>query len=176
VAAADRAMSDRAKSRLSDEHIRAIGGITVNFEVLKLALAAACWSQIGADERIGQAVTAQLSFRRLCELCEALMDLRVPDDALRAEAHGILARAIHLKGERDRVIHAVLALGDAGDPTGFKVAVARGKGVRFAQEPENLTRLKALASNLKSCSEEVLALLARLAERGLTRSTVLPAR
>jgi hypothetical protein len=176
VAAGDTAMSDRAMSRLSDEHIRAIGGITVNFQILELALAAACWSQISADERIGQAVTAQLSFRPLCELCGVLMDLRVPDDSLRAEAHAIVARAIHLEGERDRVIHAVWALAEAGDTTGIKVAAARRRGVRFAQEPEDLTRLKALASNLKSCSQEVVALLGRLAERGLTLSTVLPAR
>src|SRR5688500_1503201 len=68
-----------------------MGGITVNFQLLELTLAEACWSQISADQRMGQAVTAQMSFRRIADLCGVLVDVRVADEELRSRAHDIIS-------------------------------------------------------------------------------------
>jgi hypothetical protein len=60
---------------LSSEFLIALGRISVNFQVLELYVGILTWSLISLGERIGQIVTSQLFFNRLCDLLASLFPL-----------------------------------------------------------------------------------------------------
>ena len=48
-----------------DDHLKAVGQITINFALLEHTLASLVWDLIGSDQWIEQIITAELPFRSI---------------------------------------------------------------------------------------------------------------
>ncbi|HUK99390.1 MAG TPA: hypothetical protein VLX29_00890 [Nitrospirota bacterium] len=62
-----------------EKHLKAIGSITVNFALLQNQIEFAVNFLLGSDQRIGQIITAELSFKNLLALFSSLYRFRNGD-------------------------------------------------------------------------------------------------
>ena len=60
------------KVPVPDAHLKAIGRVTVSFALLEQSIAFFVWHLIGTQQRVGQAITSELSFRQLIALASSL--------------------------------------------------------------------------------------------------------
>ena len=88
------------------QFLMALGLISVNFQCLEKHMEFFAWSLIGEDQEIGQIVTSQISFNRLCDLIGSLFRYRARGSGLVKELDGLIKRASEVVEERDRVIHS----------------------------------------------------------------------
>jgi hypothetical protein len=54
------------------EHMLALGEMTVSFADVEGQISQLIWNLLGDDQKVGQIVTTQLSFRRQLDLLDAL--------------------------------------------------------------------------------------------------------
>lgn len=72
-------------------HLESIGKITANFAVLETPIAFFAWSLVSpADQRLGQIITAELSFRSLVALLSSVFKYKVTDLTALAEFQKLL--------------------------------------------------------------------------------------
>ena len=74
---------NQAKISYSKEFYEGLGRTIANFQMLEQLTEFFTWSLIGNDQDIGQMITSQLSFQKLCDLAFAIFKYKFDDQYLR---------------------------------------------------------------------------------------------
>src|SRR2546426_6141727 len=118
------------KAPVPSEHLRAIGQVTVNFALLESALSTFVWELISAEQRLGQTITAELSFRNLVALASSLSRFRNLTGETLERCEALLNRALEAEGHRNAVAHSLWAAGHTpASVTRIKVTAKKSKGL-----------------------------------------------
>jgi len=151
----------KEKADIDPALLEPIGLVTVNFAMLEESLSLCIWKLIGAEGRVGQIVTAQLSFRQLVDLFCSLYRFRVRDAKLLAEFERIRKSLHKAEERRNKIIHSQWSAADElGASRRFK-AVARAKrGLQYQVEKTTATDVHSLADFLARLTYEIMELIA----------------
>lgn len=154
---------------LNDAFLKALGRISANFQALEMYIAAFTWSLISSDQNVGQIVTSQISFSRLCDLLSSLFRHKVKSPDLIEELDGILQRASEAEQQRNTIIHSAW-LTDEEDtdksPSRFKITSKRKKGFDIQVEDTDADKLNEIADLLRDVAKEIIPFMSRVKERG----------
>jgi hypothetical protein len=120
-----------------DEHMRAIGVLTVNFACLEEYLSDCISMLIGQGDSVGKTITSELSFKQLIHILGSLYKVKVSDVAKIEKLDDLLKRAFAIEQERNIIIHSWW---------------------NWSREPEQIVRVKHTAKRvLKSNSQNMTA-------------------
>jgi len=137
---------------LDDQFLLALGRVTANFAVLEDSVSFFLWSLIGRDQRLGQIITAELSFKATRALLSAIFQHRIVDQVLRDELESLLNRISENEERRNVLVHSSWAAGDTPETrTRIKMTAKKGKGIRHQFEqlvPADIEVVAARASEL----------------------------
>lgn len=134
---------------ISDSVLRAIGRITVNFNLVESTLASAIWVLLAVDQFTGQRVTAGLSFRGRLDLFRSLSDLKLAGTTVHDGALDLVKQLDRLENRRNQVLHSVWASGAGPDDvTRIKFNFKGGKFAISAPEDLSASDLDAFADEL----------------------------
>jgi hypothetical protein len=143
-----------------------IGDITVSFALLESTIQSITGSLI-RDQRIGQIITAELSFRRLRALTLALYRERHGEDNDFETLRSFMKRAENLEEQRNQITHSVWAAGDgANTVTRIKTTAKERHGIRFNFTHTTEDDLAAVADGMKVLAEDIQRFQIRLLEQG----------
>ncbi len=152
----------------SDDHLRAIGRISVNYAYLELLLRGCIWVLLGTDSDRGIVATSELNFRQLTNLVVRLYErpfelpiatLTERDKDRLADFHAMIARVDRAGGDRNAVVHAAwFGMGDL-EQRGKALGQKWGRYGRRWYQPDFVQRsareLDQIADRIASVAEEV---------------------
>ena len=93
--------------RITDEHLRAIGRVTVHFSVLEMRIRYLVWRLMNCKpESVARLVTAELGFRQLVQLFSSLYKLRTKDKDELKKLKTLLKQIDGASKKRNEVIHS----------------------------------------------------------------------
>jgi len=142
------------------EHLRAIGQITVNFALLDETISFFIWQIISTDQRLGQIITAELSFRNLVGLLSSIYKHRINDEGRIAELELILNQGLYAEEQRNKVTHSVWAAGDRPETiTRFKSTAKKSKGLSHQFEQMTVEDLDKIADLAADVAGEIQAFM-----------------
>ena len=145
----------------------ALGLITRHFQRLELYLSVFSWGLMGKDQRIGQTITAQISFSRLLTLVDALFRQRTTKPSLLKSLDAVLSQAADAEQRRNRAIHSAY-IQTSDDLTArqirYKVTARLKKGLVYQWEDTSLDDLLDLASDLRQTTELLVSFIASVRE------------
>jgi hypothetical protein len=151
------------KQPIPEKYLQAIGKITVNFSILELKLAFCIWELIGSSQRIGQLVTAKLTFPQLIALLKSIYRERVKERSRQEKLLKLLDKAETAGRKRNAVVHAAWAV-DVQNPQAtmrFKIQNTR-KGLQYKFEGISLDELNRTADFIEETAREISVLLSPL--------------
>jgi len=137
--------------------LAAIGDISVSFALLESQLQTLCGSLFLEHQRIGQIVTAELSFRNLRALTMSLfLERHGVDDDDTVRLRGFMRRAAILEEQRNQITHSVWAAGDGPDTvTRIKMTAKERHGARFDFSSVSADDLARIADQIKQLAADI---------------------
>jgi hypothetical protein len=148
----------------SEGHCRALGLITANFAVLEEVTAAMVWSLCGSDIRVGQIVTAELSYARIRAVLSSLLRVAFPSVEMRAEWESVLARATEAEQKRNIYIHSLWTRSEDGVISRWKSTAKERSGLVHQNEPVTVEQLQVVAEFIARVTNDLLELSAKLSK------------
>ena len=145
------------------ESLVAIGAITASFAYLDSQLAFAIWLLVGSDQRLGQIITAELSFSQKVGLLSSVYRYR-NDNRTTAEFEKLLKNLGKAEKDRNKVTHSVWARGGRQGVTRIKTTAKRKSGLKFVFEKMSLEDLGEIAEFIGEVANEVIDILIRQRE------------
>lgn len=147
----------------ADEHFRAIGRITVSFSFLEAMISLFVWSLIGEDQRLGQVITAKLSFRQLLDLLSSLYRYRADNPELIEELDTLVTEAAQAAQRRNLVAHSFWAAGDTHETiTRVKMTTKRKKGLRLQFGQMSVQDLDEIADFIAEVATRITQFMSRI--------------
>jgi hypothetical protein len=138
-------------------YLKAIGDITVSFAMLESQIQYLIGSLINEHQRIGQIITAELSFKNLRALLISLYLERYGEDDDFSNLREFMKRAGQTEDKRNQIIHSVWAAGkDKDHITRIKTTAKEKHGIRFKFEDISAEALHEFAKDIKVLAEELL--------------------
>lgn len=150
---------------VSDEVLRALGRVTVNFQFLESQVAICTWTLISPDQRVGQIVTHNLSFSKLCDVFGALVQHRTTDQALIQEMSDFLRRVSELEQRRNAFMHSNWATSEGRPDAGsirLKASMDRKKGWKLGAEDLTPAAINSVADAMGSIGNDLLSFIFKL--------------
>jgi len=139
-----------------DEHLKHIGDITVSFALLESGLQSLTQSLLGAGQRLGQIVTAELSFRALRALTVSLYLQRNGEDETLEKFRELIKRAADVEEKRNQITHSLWGAGrDASSITRIKATAKERHGIRFHFENVTSQQLAEFAREIKVLAHDI---------------------
>lgn len=124
------------------------------------------WLLLGPDQKIGQMVTAQLSFNRLCDLLMSIANYRFGSDSDDFKSLSeIVKRARASEGKRNQQIHSFWAVNheQIGDGQGTSSSLlkrmkwtAKEKGLEIQEQNLSVDELTAIANEVRAVASELV--------------------
>jgi hypothetical protein len=140
-----------------DDHLKAIGDITVSFAMLESQMQSLIGSLVYEHQRIGQIITAELSFGNLRALLISLYLERHGEDGDFIILRKFMKRAGQTEDKRNQISHSVWAAGkDKDHITRFKTTAKEKYGIKFKFEEVSAETLNEFAKDIKILAEEIL--------------------
>ena len=140
-----------------ENHLKAIGDITVSFAMLESQIQNLIGSLIYEHQRVGQIITAELSFKNLRALLISLYLERHGEDNDFNNLRAFMKRAGQTEDKRNQIIHSLWAAGkDKDHITRIKTTAKEKHGIRFKFEEVSAENLQEFAKDIKILSEELL--------------------
>lgn len=144
------------KHPVPDQHLIHIGDITASFALLEMMIQTLIGSLIAEHQRIGQIITAELSFRNLRALVISLYRERHGDDDDYSKLKSLMNKAGEIEGTRNNIIHSVWGTGkDKDHITRIKTTAKEKKGLAFQFEELSATDLANFAGTIRECTQEI---------------------
>lgn len=152
-----------------DNFLAALGLITANFQVLEKYTEFFVWSLIGQDQEIGQIVTSQMSFDRICDTLYSLFRYRTQNSEMIKELDNIIQRTFQAEEKRNSVIHSSwLGLGSPDSSiTRFKITSKWKKGLKHQYEEMTPGDLRKIALFIKQVQEELQSFIVKAQGEGI---------
>ncbi len=139
-----------------EAHLKSIGDITVSFALLELQIQSLIGSLIYEHQRIGQIITAELSFKNLRALLISLYLERHGEDDDFVKLKEFMKKSGKLEEKRNQITHSVWAAGkDKDHVTRVKTTAKEKCGIKFKFEDVSDKSLGSLATELKVLAEEI---------------------
>ena len=143
-----------------------IGDITVSFSTLEFILKMLVGSLIAEHQRIGQIITAELSFRGLRALLVSLYLERHGKDDDYDTLQALNSRADKLEKNRNQIMHSMWGAGHAlGTVTRIKTTAKEKRGAHFDFERMGIDAFKRIAIELKQLAYEYQSFLSALLDK-----------
>lgn len=140
-----------------DNHLKAIGDITVSFAMLESQIQSLIGSLVYEHQRIGQIITAELSFSNLRALLISLYLERHGEDDDFVILRKFMKRAGQTEDKRNQIFHSVWAAGkDKDHITRCKTTAKEKHGIKFKFEEVSSETLNKFARDIKILAEEIL--------------------
>ena len=147
--------------------LKQIGDVTVSFAMLESAIQTLIGSLIAEHQRIGQIITAELSFRNLRALLASLYIERHGTDDDFETLRSFNSRAAELEGKRNQIIHSIWATGNAPETvTRIKTTAKEKRGIDFDFQQMDVAAFKTVADDMKKLASEYHRLMFSLLESG----------
>lgn len=132
-------------------YLEPLGQINANFSEVEADISSLIWTLIGSNKRIGQIVTAQLSFRKLLDTLSALFKEQYKDEDLQNKLKKLLKQADKINAKRNRFVHSVWFT----NPTTLrirrvKVIANRKKGLQMEAEDLSAEELTTFGNEIGS--------------------------
>jgi hypothetical protein len=149
------------------DYTSALGQVTRAFQNLEYYFSVFAWGLMGKDQRIGQTITAHLSFSKLLTLVETLFRLRTSDSALIDHMSAIIGQAAEAEQHRNRVTHSAYL--QMSDEPGVrlirhKITARLKKGLVHQWEEISIDDLITISVELTQTSELLVAFIGRVRE------------
>ena len=142
---------------VSDDFLRSLGRVTAYFSVLEDSIAFFLWSVLGRDQRLGQILTAELSFRALAALTTNVFRHRTDDPSLIGELDAIINRALAIEERRNVAIHSRYAGGRTlTTQLRMKTTAKKSKGIGQVFDDISITDLEALAQDMVVLNRDLM--------------------
>jgi hypothetical protein len=149
---------------ISNEYLMHLGHLVVCFQELDLYVSTMVWQFI-PDQRRGQIITAELSFRAKVQLMTALGRQYLKDASLFARLDEIGKRAVKVEESRNRIIHSNWITGKhSGHAYRLKHSNKRG-ALRIEGEYVPLEHISALVAEIIDVTEAFAAPSVELLQR-----------
>ncbi len=133
-----------------DTHLKEIGDITVSFALLELQIQNFIGSLIHEHQRVGQIITAELSFKNLRALLISLYLERHGQDNDFAYLRDFMKHSGQVEDKRNQIIHSVWAAGkDKNHITRIKTTAKEKHGIKFKFEEVSAEALINFAKEIK---------------------------
>ena len=149
----------------------AIGLISVNFQCLEKSMEFFAWALIGEDQEIGQIVTSQISFNRLCDLIGSLFRYRAGGSGLVKELDGLIKRASKVAEERDRVIHSNWAGDLESSILRVKITAKRETGLKHQYEYTDPNDLLKIGGSIEQVWKDLMGFIKKAENEGIITPT-----
>jgi hypothetical protein len=143
-------------TEVSDDVLRALGQVVVNFGLRDLHLSNVTAELVGGEVAVGRAIYAPLSMPQRVALLSALTKIRAPlfpvDDVTT-----LCSRINQASDRRNDAVHSVIiAVGPAKEPWRVKERTREKKGYYATAEPIDLAALKADAEFISQVASDVV--------------------
>lgn len=150
-----------------DEHLKHIGDITVSFALLESCLQTLAQSLLGAGQRFGQIVTAEVSFKALRALTVSLYLERNGEDQNADQFRALIRRASDAEEKRNQITHSLWGAGqNPASITRIKTTAKEKHGIRFHFENVTGEDLAGFAREIKVLSHDIQNFWVALIENG----------
>lgn len=128
----------------------------VSFALLESCLQGLAQSLLGAGQRLGQIVTAEVSFKALRALTVSLYLQRNGEDEYLDQFRELIKRAADAEEKRNQITHSVWAAGiDAASITRIKTTAKERHGIRFHFENVTGDQLAGFAREIKVLAHDI---------------------
>jgi hypothetical protein len=133
-----------------------IGDITVSFALLESLIQLLAGFLLRQEQRIGQIVTAELSFRNLRALTLSLYRERHGEDDEYETLRALMRRASDLEDLRNQITHSIWATGDTAETvTRLKMTAKEKRGLHFDFENVSADDLGEVANEIMQLAHDV---------------------
>lgn len=145
------------KHPVPDNHLKEIGDITVSFTMLESQIQNLIGSLIYEHQRIGQIITAELSFKNLRALLISLYLERHGEDDDFSKLREFMKRAGRAEDKRNQITHSIWAAGkDKNHITRCKTTAREKHGINFKFEEVSAESLNEFVKEIKVLAEELI--------------------
>jgi hypothetical protein len=93
-------------SILSDDIVRGVGRVVVNFQHLEFTVVRLLWIMAAPDDNIGQCITACVLFSKLLDLLDSVFRYRVQHPAILEKFKTLMSRTRDINTDRNRIVHS----------------------------------------------------------------------
>ncbi len=143
-----------------DNHLKAIGLITVNFALLQSQIEFAIKFLLGTDQRVGQIITAELSFKNLLALFSSLYRFRTQDAKAIEKLKRLIKKIDQAEKKRNTVIHSLWAGSNTQEAiVRFKTTAKVSRGLTNQFEEVSVDYLNMIADEIAEVTDEIIRLL-----------------
>ena len=138
-----------------NDHLQAIGLITVNFAMLELTIASGAWFFLG---KTGAIVTAELSFKGLVALFSSLYRNWTTDAKKVGDLDSLLKRVMQAEEKRNIISHSLWTLGKSDETiTRIKTTAKMSKGLKHSFEQVTVDDLERIADEIAETAADFQA-------------------
>ena len=150
-----------------ESHLKAIGDITVSFALLEFTMRSLTHAILGTSQRVGQIVTAELSFKNIRALAISLFLERHGEAGELVALRSLIKRAATLEEKRNQITHSVWVVGNTTTSiTRVKTTAKEPHGIRHQFEEVTSDHLNALAIEISQLAEEMQSFHIALVQEG----------
>jgi len=147
------------KHSVPDQHLIHIGDSIVSFALLEMMIQSLIGSLIAEHQRVGQIITAELSFRNLRALAVSLYLERHGKDDDYSELKSLMNKAGEIEGTRNNIIHSIWgAAKDKNHITRIKRTAKEKKGLAFQFQQLSASDLEDFTNTIKECALDIQSL------------------
>jgi len=139
-----------------NEHLIQIGDITVSFALLELKIKLLTWSLISRNQKIGQIITAEMSFKNVRALLISIYIENYGQGEKLEELKRLLNLASNIENKRNQITHSVWGAGkDINHITRIKTTAKGSKGLQHKFEEVSISDLKEFSTEIKQVAESI---------------------
>jgi len=151
-----------------DQHLKSIGDITVSFALLESQIQSLIGSMLNEKQRIGQIITAELSFKNLRALMVSLfIERHGTENVDFAKLKDLMTRSGQVEDKRNQITHSIWGAGKDPDTiTRIKATAKEKHGILFQFEDVSADYLSQFATEIKGLAEEIQRYWISLMEKG----------
>ena len=141
--------------------------MTVSFAMLESAIQILVWYLIAEHQRIGQIITAELSFKNRRALAISQYLERNGEDFDYLTLKAFMEKTARLEGRRNQITHSLWAAGkDPQSITRIKTTAKEKNGLQFQFEDVQATDLSDFVSEIEQLAEDIQLFWIHLLENG----------
>lgn len=143
--------------------VEALGQLTIGFASLEYALAGLVWVLIGSSQRVGQTVTAELSFQNLVNIFCSLQRSKLSDPAEVRSLKSIRKRLHDAEARRNKYVHSTwMTSVDDGSFVAMKTTAKAKAGLKFQYDHKAAPGVNALTRDIAALTKELQLLIVKL--------------
>ncbi len=145
---------------MTEQHLRALGRVAVNFQALEMWITFWVIQLVGPDQKVGQMVTVQLPYGKLCVLASSLFNYRFVGTPFALEFEALIKQSLKLEEQRNQLFHSAWMTDDAsGEISRLKRTLKLGKELAYNSPAMNPDEIDELADKMNQVATELCQLL-----------------